>query len=82
MIAFFSALLPQFAPHGHGALFILLVLGLLFSTMTMVWLSGYAFVVAKAGDLIRRGRVRRVLEAATGCVLIALGLRLATETRR
>ncbi len=81
MIAFFPALLPQFAPHRHGAFAVLLALGLLFSTMTLVWLSGYAFAVAKAGDFIRRGRVRRLLEAATGCVLIALGLRLATESR-
>jgi threonine/homoserine/homoserine lactone efflux protein len=82
MIAFFPALLPQFAPHGHGAFPVLLSLGLLFSTMTLVWLSGYAFVVAKAGDFIRRRRVRRVLEALTGVVLIALGLRLATESQR
>ena len=81
MIAFFPALLPQFAPQGRGAFAVLLALGLLFSTMTLVWLSGYAFAVAKAGDFIRRGRVRRLLEAATGCVLIALGVRLATESR-
>jgi threonine/homoserine/homoserine lactone efflux protein len=81
MIAFFPALLPQFAPHGQGPFVVLLALGLLFSTMTLLWLSGYAFAVAKAGDFIRRGRVRRLLEAATGCVLIALGLKLATESR-
>jgi threonine/homoserine/homoserine lactone efflux protein len=82
MIAFFPALLPQFAPRGHGAFFALLILGLLFSTMTLAWLSGYAAVVAKAGDFIRRHRVRRLFEAATGCVLVALGARLATETQR
>lgn len=81
MIAFFPALLPQFAPHGQSAFFVLLVLGLLFSTMTLIWLSAYAFAIAKAGDFIRRRRVRRLLEAATGCVLIVLGLRLATESR-
>jgi threonine/homoserine/homoserine lactone efflux protein len=79
MIAFFPALLPQFAPHGQGAFAVLLILGLLFSTMTLVWLSAYAFAVAKAGDFIRRRLVRRTLEALTGVVLIGLGLRLATE---
>ena len=64
-----------------GAFAVLLVLGLLFSTMTLVWLSGYAVAVAKAGDFIRRGRLRRTLEALTGLVLIGLGLRLATESR-
>jgi threonine/homoserine/homoserine lactone efflux protein len=81
MIAFFPALLPQFAPEGDGAFLVLLLLGLLFSTMTLVWLVAYAFAVARAGDLLRRRGVRRVLEAATGGVLIALGLRLATESR-
>jgi threonine/homoserine/homoserine lactone efflux protein len=36
-------------------------------------------VVAKAGDYLRRSKVRRALEAVTGAVLLALGLRLATE---
>jgi threonine/homoserine/homoserine lactone efflux protein len=82
MIAFFPALLPQFVPNGSGAFVALLVLGLLFSSMTLVWLTGYAFAIAKAGDLLLRGRVRRLLEAATGVVLIGLGLRLATESRQ
>jgi threonine/homoserine/homoserine lactone efflux protein len=50
--------------------------------MTLVWLSGYAVVVTKAGDFIRRRAVRRTLEALTGVVLIGLGLRLATEGSR
>jgi threonine/homoserine/homoserine lactone efflux protein len=80
MIAFFPALLPQFVPQGRGAFAVLLALGLLFSMMTLGWLTGYAFAVAKAGDLLRRCRVRRLLEAASGVVLIALGVRLATES--
>jgi threonine/homoserine/homoserine lactone efflux protein len=82
MIAFFPALLPQFALHGQGAFAVLLIFGLLFSTMTLVWLSAYAFAVAKVGDFIRRRLVRRTLEALTGVVLIGLGLRLATESQR
>jgi threonine/homoserine/homoserine lactone efflux protein len=82
MIAFFPALLPQFAPPGQGAFSVLLLLGLLFSSMTLLWLTGYAFAVAKAGDLIRRRRcIRRLLEAATGFVLVGLSLRVATESR-
>ncbi|HMJ01221.1 MAG TPA: LysE family translocator [Gaiellaceae bacterium] len=81
MIAFFPALLPQFAPAGRPTFLVLLLLGLLFSSMTLVWLTAYALVVAKAGDFLRQRRVRRLLEAATGIVLIALGLRLATEPR-
>jgi threonine/homoserine/homoserine lactone efflux protein len=78
MAAFFPALLPQFAPEGEAAFLGLLLLGLVFSLMTLVWLTGYAFAVAKAGDFLRRSKARRLVEAATGAVLVALGVRLAT----
>jgi threonine/homoserine/homoserine lactone efflux protein len=79
MAIFFTSLLPLFAPHpAFGALF---VLGLVFSAMTFTWLTGYAFAVAKAGDFLRRTRIRRALDRVTGAVLIALGLRLAAEHR-
>ena len=77
MAAFFPALLPQFADSLVG----LLALGFAFCLMTLAWLTAYAFVVARAGDLLRRSRVRRALEAATGAVLVALGLRVATTAR-
>jgi threonine/homoserine/homoserine lactone efflux protein len=37
--------------------------------------------VARAGDALRRPAVRRVLDAITGVVLVALGFRLAGERR-
>ena len=75
MLAFFTSLLPQFASSFAG----LLTLGLVFCTMTLAWLTFYALVVTRAGALLRRERVRRALEAVTGTVLIAIGVRLATE---
>jgi threonine/homoserine/homoserine lactone efflux protein len=81
MAAFFPALLPQFAPAGGAAFPVLLALGLLFCTLTLVWLTAYAVAVAKAGDFLRRPSIRRAMEALTGAVLVALGLRLATERR-
>ncbi len=75
MAVFFTSLLPQFADTFVG----LLGLGLLFSAMTLVWLSAYASAVARAGNVLRRPRVRRALDAVTGLVLVAFGLRLATE---
>jgi threonine/homoserine/homoserine lactone efflux protein len=77
MLAFFTSLLPQFASSFAG----LLALGLTFCAMTLLWLSLYSVVVTKAGALLRRERVRRTIEAVTGTVLIALGLRLATEAK-
>jgi RhtB (resistance to homoserine/threonine) family protein len=79
MVVFFTSLLPQFVGPGGGAFSELLLLGLLFSVMTFSWLTLYAVAVAKARAWLLRSRVRRVLDAITGTVLVALGLRLATE---
>jgi threonine/homoserine/homoserine lactone efflux protein len=77
MAVFFMSLLPQFGSSFAA----LLALGLVFSAMTLTWLSAYAAAVAKAGERLLRPRVRRALDAITGLVLVALGLRLATERR-
>jgi threonine/homoserine/homoserine lactone efflux protein len=81
MAAFFPALLPQFAPSGGASFPALLALGLVFCSLTLAWLAAYAVAVARAGDLLRRPSIRRLTEAVTGAVLVALGLRLATERR-
>jgi len=44
-----------------------------------VWLTAYSFAVAKAGDVLRRSRVRRVVDGFTGAVLVGFGIRLAAE---
>ena len=77
MAVFFSSLLPQF-----GESFALMLgFGVTFCALTLIWLSAYALVVARAGHLLRRPRVRRTLDAVTGTALIALGLRLAAAER-
>jgi threonine/homoserine/homoserine lactone efflux protein len=77
MAVFFSSLLPQFG-DTFGAL---LALGLVFCALTLTWLSAYALVIARAGDVLRRPRVRRTVDAVTGTALVALGLRLAATDR-
>jgi threonine/homoserine/homoserine lactone efflux protein len=81
MAVFFSSLLPQFISPGHASFGTLLMLGLVFNAMTLTWLTGYALLVRRVGDVLRRDRVRRSMEAVTGLVLVGLGLRLATERR-
>jgi len=78
MAIFFTSLLPQF---GGVSFVSLSSLGLVFCTMTLVWLTAYGVAVAKAGDVLRRPRIRRAIDAVTGTVLVALGLRLAAEHR-
>jgi threonine/homoserine/homoserine lactone efflux protein len=77
MAIFFTSLLPQFGSSFAA----LLAHGCLFATMTFLWLSAYGAVVAGVSGILLRPQVRRALDAATGVVLVALGLRLASEER-
>jgi threonine/homoserine/homoserine lactone efflux protein len=81
MAVFFTSLLPQFNPRGDASFLALLLLGLVFSCLTLAWLTGYAFAVARAGDFLRRPKIRRALDGLFGTVLVAFGLRLATAHR-
>jgi threonine/homoserine/homoserine lactone efflux protein len=47
--------------------------------MTLAWLSAYAMVVARAGHVLRRPRIRRAYEAVMGAILVAFGVRLAFD---
>lgn len=81
MAAFFLSLLPQFVRDPSGGFAALLPLGAVFCLMTFGWLSIYAVVLDRVGPFLQRARVRRMLDAVTGAVLVAFGIRLATETR-
>jgi threonine/homoserine/homoserine lactone efflux protein len=77
---FFTSLLPQFAgtPASPGRL---LLLGLLFNAIGVAWLTAYALLAARGGDVLRRPAVKRALDRLNGIVLIGLGARLAFERR-
>jgi threonine/homoserine/homoserine lactone efflux protein len=78
--AFFTSLLPQFA-GPHPGFWAMAGLGATFAILTLAWLVAYVCVVDRAAGVLRRSGVRRAIEAVTGTVLVALGLRVATEAR-
>jgi threonine/homoserine/homoserine lactone efflux protein len=77
---FFTALLPQFASDDAG-LIELLTLGAVFNLMGILWLVTYALVVARGRELLRRPRIRALMDRVAGVVLIGLGVRIALERR-
>jgi threonine/homoserine/homoserine lactone efflux protein len=81
MAVFFTSLLPQFAPESGPRFATFMALGLCFCAMTAVWLTAYAFAVARAKTVFERPRIRRIVDGLTGAVLVTLGLRLASEQR-
>ncbi|WP_411886625.1 LysE family translocator [Polaromonas sp. YR568] len=81
MAVFFAGVLPQFASQGRGMLSHLILLGLVFSLLTFVWLALYASVIASAGTLLRSSRVRRSIDGIAGMALVGMGVRVATSER-
>jgi threonine/homoserine/homoserine lactone efflux protein len=73
MPVFFLSLLPQFG----GSFLALIAHGLLFAALTLCWLA----LVSRGAGMLLVPRVRRIVDVVTGVVLVALGLRLATERR-
>lgn len=81
MAVFFTSLLPQFAPATGASITDLLLPGGVFAGLTLCWLCCYAALVARAGEVLRRPRVRRTLDAVTGVALVGLGLRVVADAR-
>lgn len=81
--AFFTSVFPQFVPQGAGSgvFFEIVALGLTFAAITLAWLVFYSWGVGRIGAVLQRPKIRRTLDAVMGTILVALGLRLATEQR-
>jgi RhtB (resistance to homoserine/threonine) family protein len=78
---FFTSLLPQFVDPGRPVFVPFLVLGIVFAAMTILWLFIYCLITARAAQTMMRPRVRAILDRVTGVLLIAIGLKVATEHR-
>jgi threonine/homoserine/homoserine lactone efflux protein len=78
---FFTALLPQFVSPQDPALAVSLLMTAIAAAASLLWLTIYATLVPRAGDVLRRPPVRRALDRVTGTVLIGLGVRLVLSRR-
>ena len=52
------------------------------ATLGLIWLTTYAYMVARLSDLLMRPEARRRIERVTGALLVALGVRLVWERGR
>jgi threonine/homoserine/homoserine lactone efflux protein len=78
---FFVAVLPQFVRPHDDALMATMVFAVTDALTSLLALSCYTAVALAAAGVMRRPAVRRTMDRVTGGVLIALGARLAAETR-
>jgi threonine/homoserine/homoserine lactone efflux protein len=77
----FLTFLPQFVDASRPVAPQIAFLAGVHVLVGLVWMTLYAHLVARAHRTLTRRDVRRWLEAATGVVLIAFGLRVAVEPR-
>ncbi len=78
---FFVAFLPNVMPAGAPAREVSLALGAWFALETGVWLAAVVLIADRAKAWLSRPRWQRRLEQLTGLVLVAFGVRVATEGR-
>jgi len=78
---FMLAFYPQFIPAVGPVFATTALLGLLQITLETGLYLALAAGVARAGAWFRRPRIRARVEAVSGTVLVALGLRVAATTR-
>ncbi len=78
---FLLALYPQFVPAGRPVLPTTLALALVQVAIETALYAGLAAGVGRAGGWFRQTAVRRRLEAVTGSVLVALGIRVGLTSR-
>lgn len=76
---FYMSLLPQFLPKEATSWGILLVA--IHITLGFLWFLPVIWAATRARDLLLRDRVRQWLDRATATVLIALGIKLVTDSR-
>jgi threonine/homoserine/homoserine lactone efflux protein len=77
--AFYVAVLPQFIPAHVSHLAFGVLLALVHDVEAMVWFTALIYGAGRLRGWLARRSVRRGVDATTGAVLVAFGLRLGLE---
>ncbi len=76
---FAASFLPQFVPTDAPALPALLLLSLVWVAVDTAWYLALVLLLGRLQAAMAGGRVRRTLEAVSGVILVALGVRMVLE---
>lgn len=76
---FFLTFLPQFVDGTNQTIFPFLLMGLLYTGLTLLWFVLYICLLEKISSFMRKPRTKLAIEGMTGAILIAFGIRLALE---
>ena len=76
---FYTTFLPQFIRPGDPVLILSIAMATVHIVLGIIWLSAYAWLLDRAVETFKSSRIRRALDALTGTVLVALGIRVAAD---
>lgn len=76
---FYATFLPQFIAPGQPVFATSVALACIHAGMNLVWLTIYGYGASRLAGVMSRDRIRQGIEAATGTVLVAFGLKLAID---
>ena len=76
---FYTTFLPQFIRPGDPVLLLSMAMAGVHILLGIVWLSAYAWLLDRAVEAFKSSRLRRALDAVTGAVLVAFGIRVAAD---
>jgi threonine/homoserine/homoserine lactone efflux protein len=76
---FFVTFLPGFVPEGSSVLWVTLLFGSIFIVLTAAYWVLLLGLAGRVTGWMSTPRIRRRLDTATAAVLVAFGVRLATE---
>jgi threonine/homoserine/homoserine lactone efflux protein len=79
VVVFYLALLPQFMGPGDAVLQKSLLLASIHFTQGILWFTLVSILVDRSRQFFMRPRQRRLIDAACGTILVALGFRLAWQ---
>ena len=79
VIIFYFTFLPQFVAPGPGAPLRTATLAVIFISLAVAWWIFYILLLDRVRRWLARPAVERSIEAATGVVLVLLGIKLALD---
>jgi RhtB (resistance to homoserine/threonine) family protein len=79
VLTLYLSVLPQFLASGHPSLSAALLLAYTHAVLGLLWLIVLVGFLHRIRSFLRRRKVRRSLDGATGAAMIGFGARLAIE---
>lgn len=76
---FFITFLPQFVKAGENVTQQLLIMGVIYTLMSISWFFIYVFFINYLRDWLMSPKIQGIMDKATGLVLIGFGLKLALD---